>query len=193
MTKTDRNCRPRKRKAYTKTQEAKLKHIIYTDRGMKTRVRKEEKLNPLEDKDPDWKHLEWSPKSQWRERERERWVPGWPEIQHREAWVKRGETRERKAHSLDLHVLMGQQTNRGLERYSGFLKDEFLVGIQRLQQSRAVLCQQGGLTEEKGHVRKRPCCLLTYNSRAESMGWNIRLKEITQVWRGASTQHFLTH
>lgn len=53
MTKTDRNCRPRKRKAYTNTQEAKLKHIIYTDRGMETRVRKEEKLNPLEDKDPD--------------------------------------------------------------------------------------------------------------------------------------------
>ncbi len=73
---TSLSWRPGKRTDYTNTQEAKLKHTIHTDRKKETntqgrerdkedmhtreteRERQEERLNLLEDKDPDPKHLE---------------------------------------------------------------------------------------------------------------------------------------
>lgn len=173
-----------------KTQEAKLKPIIYTDRGMETRVRKEEKLNPCEDKDPDWKHLEWGPKSQWREREMGPRMARDP-AQRSLSEKRRGEREE--GTQLRPSCAYGTTNKQRVREIQWFSERWVFSWDSKASTESGCLVSAGRLNRGKGHVRKRPCCLLTYNSRAESMGWNIRLKEITQVRRGASTQHLLTH
>ncbi len=81
--------RPEKRTDNTNTQEAKLKHTIHTDRRKETNTQRgregDERLNFLEDKDPDLFKTSRMRHYQSGEREREREVPGQPMVQHRQA------------------------------------------------------------------------------------------------------------